>query len=61
MNYASAFLALILIAAAVFWYTNGRKYYTGPLIEARAGEGSESERNSVSVERKIEKDDDPAV
>jgi hypothetical protein len=63
MNYASAFLALILGAAAIFWYTNGRKYYTGPLIEARVGEGSESERNSVAMDRKADKDDDinPAV
>jgi hypothetical protein len=35
MNYASAFLVLILSAAAIFWYTNGRRYYTGPLIEAQ--------------------------
>lgn len=34
MNYAIVFLAFILLCAAVFWYFGGRKYYTGPLIEA---------------------------
>lgn len=52
MNYAAAFIALILIAAALFWYTGGRTYYTGPIIEARAGEGSESERPSIAFDRK---------
>lgn len=61
MNYASAFLALILGAAAVFWYTNGRHFYTGPIIEAHAGEGTESERPSIQVERKAEKDDSKIV
>jgi amino acid permease (GABA permease) len=36
MNYACAFLGLILIAAAVCWYAGGRKHYTGPVIEAQA-------------------------
>lgn len=57
MNYAAAFLALIILASAFFWYVGGRKYYTGPLIEARAGEGSESERPSFSGERKSDKED----
>lgn len=34
MNYAAVFLAAILGAAGIFWYTSGRKYYSGPLIEA---------------------------
>ncbi|RQM08015.1 hypothetical protein DH86_00001361 [Scytalidium sp. 3C] len=36
MNYACAFLALILLSAAIYWYISGRKFYTGPLIEAKA-------------------------
>jgi hypothetical protein len=36
MNYASAFLVLILTSAAVYWFISGRKFYTGPLIEAQA-------------------------
>jgi len=39
MNYACAFLALILIAAMVYWYISGRKFYSGPLIEARTEDG----------------------
>lgn len=37
MNYASAFLTLILLAATVFWYISGKKYYHGPIIEAMGG------------------------
>jgi hypothetical protein len=38
MNYAAVFLVFILGCAAVFWYINGRRYYTGPVIEAQAEE-----------------------
>lgn len=38
MNYAIAFLGGILIFAAIFWYLTGKKYYTGPLIEAQIDE-----------------------
>ena len=38
MNYAIAFLGAILIFAAIFWYLTGKKYYTGPLIEAEVAE-----------------------
>ena len=34
MNYAIAFLALILLFALIYWYARGRKFYTGPIIEA---------------------------
>lgn len=34
MNYAAAFLGLIALFAVVYWYISGRKFYTGPLIEA---------------------------
>ncbi|KAL8935433.1 MAG: hypothetical protein Q9216_005425 [Gyalolechia sp. 2 TL-2023] len=33
-NYAIAFLGAILIFAAFFWLVSGRRFYTGPLIEA---------------------------
>lgn len=57
MNYASVFLAFILVASAFFWYIGGRRYYTGPLIEAQVGEGSESDdRVSMGVEGKSEKE-----
>lgn len=33
MNYASAYLALILVFAGTYWLLGARKYYKGPLIE----------------------------
>jgi len=38
MNYAVAFLGLIAIASTTYWYLGGRKFYTGPLIEAEVQE-----------------------
>jgi hypothetical protein len=52
---------LILGASAFFWYIGGRRYYTGPLIEAQAGEGSESERASVALDRKADQKDETIV
>ena len=40
MNYAAAFLILILGFAAVYWLVQGRKFYTGPLIEAEVNENA---------------------
>lgn len=34
MNYAIAFLGLIAFFAMIYWYVRGRKFYTGPLVEA---------------------------
>lgn len=42
MNYAIAFLGLILIASAIWWYAGGRNYYTGPIIEAQADGNSQT-------------------
>lgn len=36
-------------------------YYTGPIIEARAGEGSESERPSLNLDAKPQKEDNAIV
>lgn len=41
MNYACVFLAFILLCAAVFWYAGGRRYYTGPIVEAAANDSEE--------------------
>ena len=38
MNYSIAFLGLIFAFAAVYWIISGRKFYTGPLIEADIAE-----------------------
>ena len=34
MNYASAFLVLILLSALIYWFIAGKRFYTGPLMEA---------------------------
>ncbi|CRG86555.1 putative amino-acid permease C15C4,04c [Talaromyces islandicus] len=33
MNYAIAFMGLILLCALIYWYIRGRKFYVGPLKE----------------------------
>lgn len=54
MNYAIAFLALILAGSTIFWYISGRHHYTGPIVEA---EPSDSMRSSVDhVDRTTEED-----
>lgn len=35
MNYAVVYLAGILAFAAIYWYTYGKRIYTGPIIEAQ--------------------------
>jgi amino acid transporter len=46
MNYAIAFLGLIFLAAAVWWYASGKKFYIGPLTEANILEGESQEKAS---------------
>ena len=48
MNYAIVFLAGILLFAALFWYSWGKKYYTGPLVEAGVDENSSADAGSGS-------------
>lgn len=55
MNYASVFLVFILGCAAIFWYISGRRYYTGPIVEAQA-EDARFDNVTPDSERK-EKDD----
>jgi hypothetical protein len=50
MNYAIAFLALILLAALIWWYLGGRRYYTGPITEAIIVEEDVDVRDSSSQE-----------
>lgn len=51
MNYAIAYLGGILILSLIWWVAGGRKYYTGPLIEAEVME-MDSFRSSESNESK---------
>lgn len=53
MNYAVVYLAGILFMAAVYWFIAGRKFYTGPLIEAEVMEGSlDQDRSSEEDDKK---------
>jgi len=52
MNYAIAFLGFISVASTVFWYISGRKYYTGPLIEAQFDEAASESDNISGDDRK---------
>jgi len=45
MNYAVAYLAGIFVCALSYWYVVGKKWYTGPLIEAEImGDGTSMNR-----------------
>ncbi|KAI9719359.1 MAG: hypothetical protein M1828_006260 [Chrysothrix sp. TS-e1954] len=60
MNYAIAFLGGILLFAAIYWYAGGRKFYTGPLIEAQVVDDEEpssgdASDNDIKHEKKYEK------
>ena len=55
MNYAIAFLALIFFFSAVYWYTSGRKFYTGPLIEADIADSPTPTKGHGSSEEGSEK------
>ncbi len=56
MNYASVFLVLILGCAALFWYISGRRYYTGPVIEAQAEDTDSNHHNYSGLDSQKEKD-----
>jgi len=49
MNYAIVFLLFILLCAMVYWYISGRKFYTGPIVEAEITD-MEVESTSSGVE-----------
>lgn len=52
MNYALVFLAAILLASIIFWYTGGRKYYTGPIAETEiSGQDGEDYSTGDDVEQ----------
>jgi amino acid transporter len=53
MNYAIAFLGGILVAAGIYWVVRGRKFYTGPLIEAQLMQDNDSGEALVN-EKKLD-------
>lgn len=59
MNYAIVYLAGILVFSALYWYIQGRKFYTGPVVEAEMTpeDGSQARSSDEEVERtKISKE-----
>lgn len=58
MNYAIVYLAGILFFSMVYWFLQGRKFYTGPLIEAEVDIGVDGERSSEEVVEKKNKNED---
>jgi len=61
MNYAAVFLVAILVASMIYWYISGRKFYTGPLIEAEVGEEQIGDSGSDEVEREKRFEDSHAL
>jgi hypothetical protein len=59
MNYASAFLVLVLLSALLYWYISGRKFYHGPIVQAQF-EDSQSD-NGVFANEKSEENRDVIV
>ncbi|KAF2161356.1 hypothetical protein M409DRAFT_59074 [Zasmidium cellare ATCC 36951] len=47
MNYAIAYLGGILIFATLYWFIHGRKFYTGPIVEADVHEEGPSSDEEV--------------
>jgi len=54
MNYAVVFLIFILVCSAISWYISGRKYYTGPIVEAATND-SEGDNSGLSADGKHDK------
>jgi amino acid transporter len=52
MNYAIAFLAGILLAAMIYWFVSGRKFYNGPIVEAMMVRDDGSSQNDFSADDK---------
>lgn len=60
MNYASAFLGLIFLAAFIYWIVAGRKFYTGPRIQMEYVEGESQDLQDEPIEES-EKSDEKMV
>jgi hypothetical protein len=62
MNYAIAFLGLIFVFAAIYWVVSGRKFYTGPVIEADvAGASRRDLKDDSSAEQSRKERNDDAM
>ncbi|OQO14761.1 hypothetical protein B0A48_00143 [Cryoendolithus antarcticus] len=62
MNYAVVFLSAILVFATAYWFAQGRKWYTGPLIEAEIHENSsQTSDEDLARKSKGEKEQEQAM
>lgn len=60
MNWAVVYLAGILAASIIWWFVSGKKYYTGPIVEAEviedesrsSGEEPKQRTESMAYDRK---------
>ena len=48
MNYAVVYLGGILFFSMLYWFLRGRKFYTGPLIEADVTDNASSSHERSS-------------
>ncbi|KXL46620.1 hypothetical protein M433DRAFT_70896 [Acidomyces richmondensis BFW] len=54
MNYAVVYLGFILFVAFVYWFVRGKKFYTGPIIEAEV-QDDEDRSSEEGINPKTEK------
>lgn len=54
MNYASVFLVAIYVAATAYWFAGGRKWYTGPLVEAEVNDSDSSQTGHLKKDTEAE-------
>jgi amino acid transporter len=54
MNYASVFLIAIFAASLIYWYLGGRRWYTGPIVEAEVMGDSDSREGQALGEKQYE-------
>ncbi|EME86878.1 uncharacterized protein MYCFIDRAFT_56217 [Pseudocercospora fijiensis CIRAD86] len=50
MNYAIVYLAGILFFSTIYWFSRGRRFYTGPVVEAEVADESGSQARSSDDE-----------
>jgi len=56
MNYAAVFLVAIFAAALIYWVIGGRKWYTGPIVEAEVADSDSSQIDTGLEKHKKEND-----
>jgi len=54
MNYAIVYLGAILFFAMLYWVVRGRKFYTGPLIEADVNEDASQQSSNDEIKHKTD-------